>query len=251
MLPPQGERVAFGIIRRMEAVILAAGRGTRMGELTKKTPKALLAVAGKTLLEHKLEVLPAEVDTVVLVVGYLGDLIRERIGAEYKDKRILYVEEDNPVGGTAHSLWEAKKHLPSKFLVMSGDNIYARADMEKCAKHAERGWAMLVEEKENLGRAGRVIVDERGNVTGVTENERTTTGRGLANAGLYALDARIFGYPPVPKSHGSRELGLPQTMAQAAAKTGIGIKAVYATFWIEIKVPADLKNAEEKMENLA
>ncbi|HXK39151.1 MAG TPA: sugar phosphate nucleotidyltransferase [Candidatus Paceibacterota bacterium] len=229
----------------MEAVILTAGRGTRMGELTKTTPKALLKVSGKTLLEHKLDILPDEVGEVVIVVGYLGSLIRKYIGGEYKGRRILYVEEENPVGGTAHSLWKAREHLSNKFLVMSGDNIYARSDIAECAKYE---WAILAEEKKYLGRAGRIVVDGLGNVIGVIENEETAKGGGLANTGLYALDARIFDYPPVPKSPDSGELGLPQTMMQAV--NDIAIKAVYATFWIEIKSPEDLKKAEEKLKDL-
>jgi NDP-sugar pyrophosphorylase family protein len=216
-----------------------------MGELTKNTPKALLKVAGKTLLEHKLDILPDEVSEILIVVGYLGDMIRGYVGGEYKGKRILYVEEENPVGGTAHSLWRARALLSNKFLVMSGDNIYARSDIAACAKCE---WAMLVEEKEDLNHSGRVIVDRIGNVINVIESEQTANGRGLANTGMYALDTRIFDYAPVPKSPDSSELGLPQTMIQAVRN--IAIKAVYATFWIPIKSPDDLKMAEEKLENL-
>ncbi|MDO8481816.1 MAG: nucleotidyltransferase family protein [bacterium] len=231
---------------QMQAVILAAGRGTRMGELTRTTPKALLKVAGKTLLEHKLECLPDDVEEVIIVIGYLGNVIRESIGNSYHGKRIVYVEEDNPVGGTAHSLWKAKTLLKDKFLVMNGDNIYARHDIAECAKYE---WAMLVEEKENLGYAAHVVVDKQGNVIDVVENQEITSGAGFANTGLYTLDTRIFNYPPVPKSPDSSELGLPQNMMRAAKN--IATKAVYATSWIQIKSPDDLKRAEEELKNLA
>ena len=59
----------------MKAVILAAGKGTRMGDLSLETPKPMLKVLGKTLLEHKLDSLPDVIDEVVITVGYLKDRI--------------------------------------------------------------------------------------------------------------------------------------------------------------------------------
>ena len=64
----------------MFTVILAAGKGTRMGDLAKETPKPMLRVLGKTLLEHKLEMLPESITDVIIVVGYLKDKITEVIG---------------------------------------------------------------------------------------------------------------------------------------------------------------------------
>ena len=75
----------------MQVVILAAGRGTRMGGLTERVPKSLLEVAGKTLLEHKFDILPDDVDEIIIVVGYLGDKIREWYGDGYHSKRIQYL----------------------------------------------------------------------------------------------------------------------------------------------------------------
>ena len=61
----------------MQAVILAAGLGTRMGKLTKNTPKPMLKLDGKNLLEWKIERLPKEVDEVILVVGYKSEVIKK------------------------------------------------------------------------------------------------------------------------------------------------------------------------------
>ena len=67
----------------MQAVILAAGRGVRMGALTESTPKPMLQIKGRTLLEYKLAALPEEVDEVIIVVGYLGGMIQSHFGGEY------------------------------------------------------------------------------------------------------------------------------------------------------------------------
>src|ERR1700689_506521 len=109
----------------MQTVILAAGRGTRMGALTESTPKPLLEVAGKTLLEHKLDMLPYDVDEVIIIVGYLGGEIQKRFGGTYKDKHIFYVEQEK-LDGTAGALWQARSVLEGQFLVMMGDDLYAK-----------------------------------------------------------------------------------------------------------------------------
>jgi L-glutamine-phosphate cytidylyltransferase len=55
----------------MQAVILAAGRGTRLKPFTDKTPKTLLKVKDKTILEQSLDKLPREINEVIIVIGYL------------------------------------------------------------------------------------------------------------------------------------------------------------------------------------
>lgn len=137
----------------MQAIIFAAGKGTRMRELTEGTPKSMLEVAGKPILQLKLDALPESVDEVILVVGYLGSVIHNYFGGLYGGRRILYVEQENPVGGTADALWQAKDILKGKFLAMNGDDLYATADMEKML--ATDDWSMLVMKREELGSGGR------------------------------------------------------------------------------------------------
>ena len=239
----------------MQAVILAAGRGTRMGALTDSTPKPMLQVAGKTLLEHKLDALPADVDEIIMVVGHMGGVIQSHFGGVYLprdaagkaggDKRILYVEQDNPQGGTAEALWLTKDLLHDKFFVMNGDNIYGAEDMAECAKYE---WAVLVKKREHMGRAANVVVNAKGRVLDIVENLTDATAPGHINTALYVLDMRVFDYPAIPKAKGSTELGLPQTMMQAAKD--IPIHAVEASLWIEIKAPEDLQKAEEILSTI-
>jgi bifunctional UDP-N-acetylglucosamine pyrophosphorylase/glucosamine-1-phosphate N-acetyltransferase len=221
----------------MQALIMAAGRGTRMKELTESTPKSMLTVAGRTLLEYKFDALPDDVDEIILVVGYLGGMILERFGPEYAGKRLLYVEQENPVAGTADALWQAKDILKDRFLVMNGDNLYAPKDIAACTEHE---WAVVVQKTDSI-RTGSVEV-KNGRAMKIVENTDHQGGAGFACTNLFMLDTRIFTYKPIPKAVGSSELGLPQTMMQAAKD--IEIAAIVATWWFEIKDPEDLKKAE-------
>ncbi len=77
----------------MDAIIMCAGRGTRMRPITDSIPKPLVPIMGKGSLERTLDILPHEIDRVILVVGYRGDQIRERIGLEWKGKKVTYLTQ--------------------------------------------------------------------------------------------------------------------------------------------------------------
>ncbi len=213
-----------------------------MGSLTDACPKPMLEVQGKPLLHYKFVALPDEIDEVIIVVSYFGHIVQQYFGGEYMGKRVLYVEQDSPTGGTANALMQAQTILKDSFLVMNGDNLYARADMEAAMRAPD--WAVVVKEVEHIA-TGRVIV-ENGLVTSIAEN--AAGARGYANIALYKLDMRIFDYKPVPKAEGSTELGLPQTMMTAVGD--IPIHAIDATFWFEVKSPETLMQAAAVIDKI-
>ena len=227
----------------MQAIIFAAGRGTRMKDLTRHTPKAMLLVGKKPILAHKIDALPAEIDEVVLVVRHLQEQIREHFGDSYKGKRITYLEQKG-IEGTAGALWEAKDILNDRFLAMNGDDLYAREDTEECLRYP---WAILVAEADATRAGGQVLTDAAGRVARIDEGTEHGVGTILVNTGLYVLDRRIFEYEPVAKEMGHEEYGLPQTMMQAVRD--IEIQAVKASFWVQITEPADLEKAAEMLKN--
>jgi bifunctional UDP-N-acetylglucosamine pyrophosphorylase/glucosamine-1-phosphate N-acetyltransferase len=231
----------------MQAVILASGLGTRMGELTKTTPKPMLTVAGKTLIEHKLDALPEEVDEVIIVVHYLGDVIRRYFGDTFSGKRIRYVEQPD-ISGTASALWCARELLHERFLVLMGDDIYAREDIASCI--AQSDWSVLIERTQEMASGGSVIVDEQQHAVGIEEGEHRGK-PGIMNTNMFVLDMRIFDEPKVPKAKGSSEYGLPQTVIAASLHMSIPLHAIDATRWIQITAPEDLIRAEALIEDTA
>ncbi len=226
----------------MQAVILAAGRGIRMGKLSEATPKALLEVAGKTLLEHKLDALPPEVDEIIIVVGYMGGAIQRYLGGLYEGKRILYVMQEKQ-NGTAGALWAARQSLKDSFLVMYSDDIYAKEDIEAAVK--SKPWSVFGLKVTALGSAAKIVTNKRGRVTDILESGEHTSGAGVLNTGLYHLDTRVFNARMAPKAPGNSEMGLPQTLI----KSSDPLYLQQATFWLQITAPEDLKKAEEILGN--
>lgn len=224
----------------MQAVILAAGRGTRMVELTSAVPKPMLEAAGRPLLEYKLEALPEEVNEVILIVGYLGNVIRSRFGARYDDRKITYVEQKKQ-SGTADALWSAKDILKDRFLVMNADDIYAKEDMQAVIAPGDV-WRLLVQQKEDMGRSGSVELDAEGRVAAIVEGDKEGE-QGLASTNMFLLDARLFSQPMTLMREGHLEFGLPQTIMAAAKSIGVPVEPVYTSVWIEINTPTDLVRA--------
>jgi len=115
----------------MRAVILAAGKGLRMLPLTAFTPKPLLEVGGKPIIYHVLNALPPEIDDIIIVVKYLGDKIKKRIGRYYKGIKIKYATGSDK--GNAYSFMNTKKYLKDeRFLLIYGDEIPNPEDIKKC-----------------------------------------------------------------------------------------------------------------------
>jgi NDP-sugar pyrophosphorylase family protein len=106
--------------------ILAGGRGTRLGELTRETPKPLLEVAGRPFLFHQLRLLREHgAERVVVCVGYLAERIEEALSGFGAGLDVRCSRDEQP--GTASALRTALPLLGDEFLVLYGD-AYLRID---------------------------------------------------------------------------------------------------------------------------
>ena len=107
-----------------QAFVLAGGRGTRLGDLTRDLPKPMVPVGGKPFLEWLLLSLKHQgVQNFVLSTGYLSHKIEEYFGNGAKlGCRIIYSIEDTPLG-TGGAIKKAAGLLEDTFLVISGDNF--------------------------------------------------------------------------------------------------------------------------------
>jgi NDP-sugar pyrophosphorylase family protein len=110
--------------------ILAGGRGTRLGERVRDTPKPLLEVAGRPFLLHQLALLAEHgAREVVVCVGYRGEQIASSIGPEAFGLRVRYSHDAPELDGTLGALRRALPLLGERFLVLYGDT-YLRIDYQ-------------------------------------------------------------------------------------------------------------------------
>src|SRR5437899_6685824 len=118
----------------MDAVILAAGLGTRLRPHTLTVPKPLLPVRGRPILDWTLGALPREVDRVVVVVHYLAAQVEEYLRKQKHFASWVTVFQ-NPPRGTGDALRLCQKHLQSdRFLVLNGDDLYGARDLAALAE---------------------------------------------------------------------------------------------------------------------
>lgn len=223
----------------MQAVILAAGRGVRMGDLTDHCPKPMLPIGGKPKLEYSLRALPDAVTEVILIIGYRGDMIREYFGGEFDGRTIRYVEqrELNGSGGAIHL---TKDMIEGKFLVLMGDDLYRREDLERILKH---DLSVLACEMEDSSQFGVLEIDGRGRLVSIVERPHSPEYT-LVNTGAYVLSGDFFEYPLVPIS--DKESGLPQTLVQMSDKYDIVVERT--TTWFPIGSPEALEKAQTKIK---
>lgn len=235
-----------------------------MGEASAHTPKPMQMLLGKTLMEHKLDILPDEFDEVIIVVGHLKEKIMDRFGdsymrkaadgsesAERKPLRIIYVIQEEALG-TAHALWCCKDLLISsgnrsdsganadsgRFLVMMGDDIYDAESMLECASY---DCSMLLRHMDSIKGMAKIVFDENGCITDILEKWQIDE-PAFACAGMYSLTPEIFECEMFRLPNG--EFGLPQTIMTLSKTKGICVNAVKAKQWHSISSPEDIQATE-------
>lgn len=220
----------------MKIIILSAGKGTRMGDLTTDTPKPLLTYNGDTLLEHKFKALPQNTTEIILVIGYHGEKIKQHCKDSYNGIPIRYVEQKE-MKGTAHALWECREFLDGPFMVLMGDDLYSASDLQTLSLIEQDEWAVLAYPDVPGIKAGKIVKDEAGNLVEIYEDFEGTSPYNLIYTGVCVLTPEVFTKPMFQLSNG--EFGLPQSFTQFAKEKNI--KVFETKDWVRITAPEDLK----------
>lgn len=220
----------------MQAIILAAGKGTRMLPLSCKRPKHLLTVANKSVIEHNLDQLIGIVDEAIIVIGYQGEQIREHLGDNHKGMALKYAVQAEQLG-TGHALLCAAPHVTGRFVILPCDDMFSRADILRCVAHR---YCALAKQVENPAQFGVFVVEGK-RIADIEEKPQAPKSD-LANTGLWVMDTKLIdAMRSVPKSvRGEYEitdalLGLIRTEEVVCEEV--------RDFWLPIGYPWDLLDA--------
>lgn len=219
----------------VNAMILAAGHGKRLRPITDAMPKALVEVRGRSLLERRLDALrSAGVDTVVINLGRLGEMIAERVGSGSRyGLNVVYSDEGDSILETGGGIQRALPMLGDEpFLVVNAD-IYT--DMPLPTQHLDdglprgsgdvMGHLVLVPKPPYIANGDFDLVDNK--VCNGANPELTFSGVAVYRPEFFAA-CSPGRFPLAP-------------MLRAAADEGRLSGAVYTGLWEDVGTPARLE----------
>ena len=221
----------------MQAVILAAGEGTRMRPLTETVPKPMLPVADRPLVAHTADAaVAAGVDELVFVVGYEQETVRAYFGEEYRGVPVSCAVQSEQLG-TAHAVRAAREHLDGAFAVLNGDDLY---DPDALAALLAGGPAVGTYEVADPRPYG-VFESTDGTITDIVEKPDEPPSNQV-NVGAYVFPAEAREWLDVPKSErGEHEL----TDVLDRVVEECEVQAVEIDRWLGVGRPWELLEANE------
>jgi dTDP-glucose pyrophosphorylase len=233
------------------AVVLAAGRGTRMRELTAELPKPMIDVRGKPVLRHIIEGLcDARICKMLIIVGYRGNAVRDFFGDGSGQNIAIQYATQSVQDGTGRVLDLSRKFVGDRPFVLSyGDILVDAANYKRIADLADDVEAIItVIRGEDVSKGGAVFVNDRMELLDLREKpnplEPTSP---WYNAGLYAFRPSIFDFTAklTPSPRGEYEL---TDAIRDLAQSGRKVKALeLAGEWADVRDPEILARLNSKL----
>jgi dTDP-glucose pyrophosphorylase len=223
------------------AVVLAAGRGTRMRELTNDVPKPMIEVRGKPVLQHILEGLrDASVRRFLIVVGYHAETVRNFFGDGRRHNIAIEYATQTVQDGTGRVVNLARNFTgKSPFILSYGDILISPVNYKHVVDLPNDLEAIItVTRGEDVSKGGAVFVNEQMEL--VDLREKPKSGEPTSpwyNAGLYAFRPSIFEFIArlEPSPRGEYEL---TDAIRDLARSGKTVKAVELTGeWADVRDP--------------
>ena len=224
-----------------KAVLLAAGRGTRMRELTADLPKPMIEVRGKPVLQHIVEGMrDAGVGKFLIIVGYRADAVQTFFGDGARYKIDIQYATQIKQDGTGRVVDLARNFVnDSAFVLAYGDILVERENYKRLVDLADDVEALIsVTRGEDVSKGGAVFLNKRMEL--VDLREKAKPGEATSpwyNAGLYAFRRSIFEFTAKLKPSARGEYELTDAIRELA-QSGQKVKALELTGeWADVRDP--------------
>ena len=230
----------------MKAVIMAAGKGTRMLPLTEEIPKVLVEVNRKPFLYYVLKNLEkAGYDDIGIVVGYKKEQFPEFL-EKYGFKAALIEQTEQK--GTGHAVMQAKDFTKDEdFIVLGGDNLWSPGDLEAMLKQDSFCYVagIKVDDPQKYG----VLMAKNSGLVRIVEKPAKFVGN-LVNTGLYKFTPEIYQALEKIKESERGELELTDAISLLAKQGKVKVIKV-KDYWIDLGSKEDIPKVSEALKKCA
>jgi bifunctional UDP-N-acetylglucosamine pyrophosphorylase/glucosamine-1-phosphate N-acetyltransferase len=210
----------------MDAIIMAAGLGTRLRPHTLTTPKPLLPIRGRPILDWALGALPRSIDRLIVVVHYLAEQIEAYLKKQPHIADWVAVPQGEPQG-TGHAFQCCRDHVRSdRVLVLNGDDLYGAADLAALASCPA---GLLVHEVDQPRLFGIAFRKPDGTLEKLVEKP-PLDGTQLANTGAYLFPREAFDIPLTKSPRNEYEIT--EVVSKLAERRPFCV--VEAKYWLPI-----------------
>ena len=218
----------------MKALILAAGKGERLQPLTDYKPKAMLPVCNKPLIDYQIEMLRKHgIDEVAVVIGHLEKALKEHLNVKFY--------RDASISGTASAVYAAKDFIDDEFILLYGD-VFFDGSINELTKTPN---SMAVVQVEDVSRYGEVIFRD-GKLVNI--REKSGSGSGFVNAGIYHFDPSILDFIEKTEESNRGEFELTDSIMMLNRSEKVRVVPVNG-YWNDIGYPWDYIDANMYMLN--
>ena len=229
-----------------DAILLCAGKGSRLRPLTETKPKCLINVINRPIIQWEVGLLDElGIDTIHIVCGYKEQMIKDYF--ESKGRTDLNFIHQDSLSGTADAIYLARDYIDKEFLVLAGDTIFLKEDVKRLMK--QNNSFLYTKQHERLHEYGTIEFDKKDDtvIKKIWEKETKPVSH-FVNCSAYHFDKRIFNY--IPKTHVDerfKERIITNTI-NLMLERKIPFHGIYIDNLYEITYPKDIKEVERKLK---
>ena len=227
----------------MKAIILAAGRSSRLYPITLEKPKCLLEVGGKRIIDRQIDAIrDIGIKDILVVVGYKGDLIIKQLGDQVRYRKYKDYDKTNNL----HTIWSIKDELNEDFICLFSDVLFDPIILKK-AKESSEDLCLLIDTSKVLEGTMRIKINDK-KLNGIGSHIPTNDGSGnfIGIAKFSKLGAKKL-YTQLEQMALGHKNDYYTIAIDTLAKTGekIGYIDIGGEKWTEIDTKIDLDNANQ------